>query len=105
MALKEIGHIKRLQPALNIRHSQENRPFFSESTRKKLSEAQSIRPVSESTRKKLSEKATGRPVSESTRDKMSSIHGNPIIVNCITDKTEKTYTSYSRVTAELKIHH
>jgi len=98
MALKEIGHIKRLQPALNIRHSQEN-------TRKKLSEAQSIRPVSESTRKKISEKATGRPVSESTRDKLSSIHGNPILVNCITDKTEKTYTSYSRVTAELKIHH
>jgi len=86
MASKEIGHIKRLQPALNIRHSQENRPLFSESTRKKLSE-----------------KATGRPVSESTRDKMSSSHGNPVIVNCLTDKIEKTYDSYRHVTEELHV--
>jgi len=69
MASKEIGHIKRLQPALNIRHSQENRPFFS----------------------------------ESTRNKLSSINGTPVIVNCLTDKIEKTYDSYRHVTEELHV--
>jgi len=84
------NHAENLQCMSRSEHRKLHGQYVSESTRKKLSEAQTGKKLSESTKKKISETRTGHVCSESTKKKMSESRTGHVVSESTKKKISKT---------------